>query len=151
MQAGALCVSAAMNFQGLLRNGIPDPEESQRFAKAHLPEVTALHGMHLWRPGESFLATGDRFLLGFVTWSIYDLQLLDDLAARIREGRLPADRLDLFDLDVIRTREDLEPYIPGLGARFFNPPALGIWSDGILQERLDGHKARQRILSMFAP
>jgi hypothetical protein len=136
-----------MNFQGLLRNGIFDPEKSQRFARDHLPEVVALHRMHLGQSGEPFIVTGERFLLGVVTWSIYNLQLLDELAVRIREGRFPADRLDL---DVIHTPENIEPYIPGLSARFFNPPDLGIWADGILRERLDGHKARQRLLSASA-
>jgi hypothetical protein len=135
-----------MTFQDLLRTGPAGPEESQLFAEQQFPEVAASKSMHLWQPGDPFIQSGERFLLGIVTWSNYDLQLLDQLADRVRSGQLSPGRLDLFNLAPMRKREDLEPYIPGLGARLNNPPALGIWIDGVLTERLDGHSARTRIL-----
>jgi hypothetical protein len=140
--------AAAVTFQDLMRKGPVHPERSQLFAEDNFPDVVRLHGMHLWRPGDPFVTVGERFLLGIVTWSNYDLQLLDELASRIQAGRLSPERLDLFNIAPIHKRQDLEPYIPGLSARFTNPPALEIWNDGVLREQLEGYLARKRLFEM---
>ena len=77
-----------MTFQNLLKIAPSDPEQQQRLAELRFPDVISAHGMRLWRPGDKYAKTGERYLLGVATYSLYDLQLLDELAARIREGNL---------------------------------------------------------------
>jgi hypothetical protein len=135
-----------MTFRELLSDRVSnDPSEQHRVARVRFPDVARAHGMRLWRPGDSYTTIGERYLLGVAVFSTYDLELLDELSVRINDGRLTPNRLDLFDIDNILRQEDLELYIPGLHG-FIQPPALGVWRDGIVQERSQGFHARQRLL-----
>ena len=91
---------------------------------------------------------GERYLLGVAArYSLRDLELMDELDARVRDGRLGGGSLDVFDMSQIPTMEDFEKYIPGI-APVSQSPVLGVWRDGVLVERMQGYVARSRLLSV---
>jgi hypothetical protein len=141
-----------MRFQDLLSSvESGSPAEQQHRAARQFPDEVRAHGMRLWRPGDSYNSTGVRILVGVAAgYSLYDLQLMDDLDLGIHRGRLSSVALDVFDMSAIETQHELEAYIPGI-TPVNQTPVLGIWTDGVLRERLQGFSAKQRLLSIIAP
>ena len=134
-----------MRFHDLLAQTEHSAEDQQRRASEWFPTVLASHGISLWRPGDPFPPIGVRYLLGVAArYSIPDLDLLDELDAKRRQGSLSAHR-DVFDTSLLQKMDEFEEYIPGI-APVVQTPVLGVWVDGILRERLQGLRARNRVL-----
>ena len=73
-------------------------------------------------------ADGERVLVGIATWSVYDLQLLDQLHATLAGGnRLTI--IDIFDVDACNSFDDFERYVPDIG-RVLRTPVVGVWRNG---------------------
>jgi hypothetical protein len=137
-----------MMFRDLLLGTSAKPEELQRLAAKRFPEEARGHGIRLWQPGDPYASVGRRYLLGVAAgYSLQDLQLMDELDLRLRDGWLGDAHLDVFDMSEMRAMEDFEKYIPGI-TPVYQSPILGIWKDGVLVERLRGSRARNRLLEV---
>jgi hypothetical protein len=134
-----------MKFTGLRRTDLTVAEENDR-AERLFPILVGESRLHLWNPGDS-VAPGRRLLVGAVTWSIYDLSLLDVLDDALAMGGGAVSRVDVFDLDRAG-RDALEVDIPGLG-NIATPPVAGLWEDGVLREKGWGWGAISLISAVF--
>jgi hypothetical protein len=132
-------IAPPARFLDLRRTGLQPRDENAR-ADLFFPQLVARSGMRLWRPGDG-IAPGRRLLLGVVTWSLYDLGLLDVLC-QLREGGRHADlAVDVFDLDRER---DFERFVPGLDP-VVQPPVAGFWEAGLLHAGASGYRARELV------
>jgi len=120
------------------------PGDQQLLRSELLPSVVANTRMSMWSPGESFPATGARILIGVVTWSLYDLDLLDTLD----QSTFDHDTVHVFDLDSCATQSDIENYIPGIG-KVCQTPVLGYWQDGQQLHREQGAAARDWLRNRY--
>ena len=136
-----------MRFQELLENSLTkNPEEQQSSARQRFAAEVRGHGMKLWQPGDPWTAVGERFLVGVAAaYSVHDLKLMDDIDAGVRSGHIVSSAVDIFDISNIGNMSEFEEYIPGM-TPVTQSPVLGIWVDGQLTERLQGFKAKQRLL-----
>ena len=132
-------------FRDLLgaNNHLP-PGEQQRLASQLLPAAVASTRMSMWSPGESFPTSGTRVLIGVVVWSMYDLDLLDDLDPEL----FGHDSVYVFDADSCKQMSDFEKYIPGIG-NVFQTPVVGLWQDGELLYCEQGAAARNWIRNRY--
>jgi hypothetical protein len=101
-----------------------------------------------WKPGAPITDRGTRVLVGVATWSGYDMRLLDviDEALGRQDGEAP--RVEVFNASYLPNQDVFEQYIPGLPP-VFHTPVVGVWRDGILQERAEGYNARELVARMF--
>ncbi len=131
-----------MTFHDLFR--VPtrgkDPFAPDRRGDLFPGVVAESRRLHLWEPGDPIPA-GDRLLVGVVTWSGYDMNLLDliDTAADA------PDRVDVFDIDA-RSAEPggIDRLIPGATA-WVTPPFAGLWRGGVLAESAYAATAQQLV------
>jgi len=114
-------------FASLL-SGAGDPGLQQASARAQLPSMLAAINLRLWSPSMPINADGERILIGVAAWSVYDLQLLDRLQAKLACLNRKT-IIDIFDVDACRSSDDLERYVPGIGP-MFQTPVVGVWRDG---------------------
>jgi len=95
-----------------------------------------VHGIHdLPSPPEK----GQRVLIGAAFYSLYDLELLDAITARLRE-RPHEERIEIFDVMSCKSQADFEACLPGIG-KVVKTPVVGIWIDGDLSEKASGNRA----------
>jgi hypothetical protein len=128
-------------FRSLLtsRSHLP-PGEQQRAAQHEFPAVVAKSHLHWWTLGEPAPQTGRRLLLFVATWSGIDMSILEALDYALEHGRITDIRVDVLDFEYVKTREEFEKYIPGVG-HIHHTPIFGYWIDGILTEKGCGHDA----------
>jgi hypothetical protein len=127
-------------FSRLLK-GPGTPGEQQAAASELLPSMLAQSKLRYWSPSMPFSLQGERLLIGVVTWSVYDLKLLDCLQEMFSHaGRTTV--IDIFDADGCHTQDDFADYIPGIG-RVQQTPAVGIWRDGEIVLSAWGFAGRQ--------
>jgi len=116
------------SFASLLP-GSGNPGLEQAAAREQLPSMLAVSDLRLWSPSMPISSTGERVLVGIVSWSVYDLQLLDRLQATMVRGERQA-VIDIFDADDCNEPDDFERFVPGIG-RAFHTPIVGVWHDGV--------------------
>ena len=110
---------------------------------------TLVHQSHMgvWRIGDAWPPAGEHVLwIGVATWSIYDMELVEVLEAKLSQdtGR---ERIYLFDFDTA-DEFDFEEHIPGIG-KIFHTPIVANWNRGVLEERLSGAKARDWVMQRY--
>ena len=106
--------------------------EQQAAIRRLLPERAAERGIHVWNPGDSIAAKGVRILFGVTEWNRKDLEFLDSLIEQRGDAYV-----EIFLFADCRSQEDIAVRIPGIGP-VLQPPALGVWRDGVLVERVHG-------------
>lgn len=113
---------------------------SERF-----PSVVRDHqNLRLWKPGMPFGTEGIRLLIGVVTWSGYDMLLLDMTVERMDQTRLPGMQVDVFDMDECDSEDRIREYVPGI-RKVAQPPVVGLWQLGHLRRSESGHSARELV------
>jgi hypothetical protein len=127
--------------------------QQKDYVRLRLPEMLSGSHLNLWRIGDPVSTLPKRVLLGFATWSLYDLKLLDALAERLERSHPGDERLDVFDVDAdidskVHLKRRFEKYIPGIGT-VLNTPAVGIWENGILKQKAKGVEARKLIVDRY--
>ena len=118
--------------------------EGQRLAEAQFPSLLEQSHMEMWQSGDALPPPGDQVIwLGVAVWSLYDMELLDVLEAKLVQEPLK-ERIWVFDTDSF-DRLDFEKLLPGIG-KIFHTPIVGSWNQGVLEERLSGAKAREWLI-----
>lgn len=108
--------------------------------------MLAAINLRLWSPSMPIRADGEWVLIGIATWSAYDLDLLDRLAAKLAGLKRNA-IIDIFDVDECKSMEDLERYVPGIG-RVFQTPVVGVWHDGTKVDSAWGAAGRKLLAEL---
>ena len=95
-----------------------------------------VHGIHnLPLPPEK----GQRILIGVAFYSVYDLELLDAITAKLRECPRE-EQIEIFDVMTCKSQADFEACLPGI-EKVVQTPVVGNWIDGDLNEKASGHRA----------
>ena len=110
--------------------------------------MLAKSNLHFWNLGDAIVSNGTRFLLGVVTWSLYDLRLLDALNLALSEGNR-TEHIDIFNLDSCQTKEEVLLFVPNLG-KMIHPPVVGVWRDGQQVQQNWGAAGRDILVETFA-
>jgi hypothetical protein len=105
-----------------------------------LPSLVAAGPFGLWRPDDPIPASGRRLLLGVATWSVHDMELLDELA-RVLQAGCQSIIVDVFNVVHCSSPADLERFTPGVG-KVFHTPVVGLWVDGELKATAAGKAGR---------
>jgi hypothetical protein len=128
----------------------PDiPDQAQQLAAELFPRVVAMSKMRLWRIGDPVSNVGSRILIGVAaSYSIPDLQLLDELNKRLSSASNISDQVDVFDVSDCKEMKDFENYIPGIG-NVYHTPVIGYWENGVLKESLSGFHARNWLVNRY--
>jgi hypothetical protein len=137
-------------FAGLLEAniGLP-PGEQQRLASERFASVAGKSHMKIWQPGETFPRNGVRLLIGVATYSVPELEMLDNLEAQLSRLRTGHEIVHLFNVLDCAKAEDFERYVPGIG-KVYQTPVLGLWEDGVLKERAQGKAARDLVTQRYS-
>jgi hypothetical protein len=130
-----------MNTFSSLLNGYDSPEEQQSSSKRMLPVRLGQSKLHAWLPGMAIFDQGERVLIGVATWSIYDLQLLDDVQIAMT-ARHSLAWVDVFDVDECQSNEVFDRYVPGISS-IFQTPVVGIWINGVMISSASGVAGRE--------
>lgn len=118
--------------------------ERQRLAQAQFPSLVEQSHMKMWRIGDTVPPPGNQVIwIGVATWSLYDMELLDVLEAKLQQTTLK-EGIWVFDIDTFDWLQ-FEKHLPGIG-KIFHPPIVGSWNQGVLEERLSGAKAREWLI-----
>lgn len=133
-------------FEDLLYYNVPwaAPEELDREFSFRLTKSN----LHLWNLGDPIVSEVTRILVGIVTWSVYELRLLDALNEAL-SGENRTERVDIFDLDLFPTQEKISAFVPNIG-RIIHPPIVGIWQDGKQILQASGPAGRDILIEKFA-
>jgi hypothetical protein len=118
----------------------PPDSRGQRFPDI----VSSSRRFHLFVRGQSIPTSGRVLIVGVVTWSGYDMKLLD------RIDSLPDDDLhiEVFDSDTFRTASEVETLIPGINV-YAQTPFVGYWVDGVLKDFAAGAFGRKLIANII--
>jgi|ERR1700733_10600791 len=127
--------------------------EQKDYVRLRLPEMLSGSHLNLWRIGDPVITLPRRVLLGIATWSLYDLKLLDSLAESLDLAHAGEERVDVFDVDEevdskVLLEHHFEKYIPGIG-KVFNTPFVGIWENGVLNQKGSGAEGRKLIADRY--
>ncbi len=137
------------NFVDLLLKASEHPVRAQQKAAELFPSLVVMSKMRLWRIGDSVPDVGSSILIGVAaSWSLYDLQLLDDLNKRLTSASELIDQVDVFDVSDCKEMKDFENYIPGID-NVYQTPVLGYWENGVLKESLSGFPARNWLVNHY--
>lgn len=146
-----------MRFEDLiqphvLRKGRDDfslPAKDQREAADCFPYLVARNGLRYWTTEEEVQVRGGSYLVvGVVTWSRRDMQLLDEMVARNTDDESKLDALLIFNAYSFQSVEELKRRIPGIG-EVYQTPVIGIWEHGQLIQTASGFAARQLLQERF--
>jgi hypothetical protein len=109
----------------------PDPAEIER----QFRECVRSSHLHLWAPGDPI---GEeirfRLLICIATWSLPDLELLDEVEAKLRSLAMQGKcgiRVDVFSFDSLTDVSQCSLYYPEF--QFSVTPVIGLWESGIHQ------------------
>lgn len=90
--------------------------------------------------------TGVKFLLGVCpSWNLYDLYLLDCINDSLQKKSFD-EVFEVVDLDDL-SRSEIEKIFGDIKPN--QPPILGIWKDGILQNSFGGWEAKNLLIEKF--
>jgi hypothetical protein len=112
-------------------NWIP-PQERQR--RDMIRQLCRRHGWTFLELPRSGSSSDDRLIVGVAMWSDYDVQFLEVLQ---RSSSSIGAALEVFDMDDVRTEEDLQQFIPG-GHLPLRTPVVAVIRRGGLTEQLEG-------------
>jgi hypothetical protein len=109
----------------------PDPAQIE----CQFQECVRSSHLHLWAPGDPI---GEdirlRLLICIATWSLPDLELLDEVEAKLRslikQGSCEV-RVDVFSYDSVTDVLQCPLYYPEF--QFITTPVVGLWEFGIHQ------------------
>jgi hypothetical protein len=136
-------------FVDLLLKTFDIHDQAQLLAAELFPRVVAMSKMRLWRIGDSISTVESRILIGVAaSYSIPDLQLLDEINKRLSGESIISDRVDVFDISSCKEMKDFENYIPGIG-NVYQTPIIGYWENGVLKESLSGFHARNWLVNRY--
>jgi hypothetical protein len=82
-------------------------------------------------------------LIGVVTWSAYDMKLLDAVS-RVLQRPPSGLTVEVFNVADCSSPEAFDRYVPGTG-RVFQTPVVGLWSDGQLVDKATGRTGRELV------
>jgi hypothetical protein len=92
---------------------------------------------------------GSRILIRVAaSYSIPDLQLLDEINKRLSGASNISDQVDIFDVSGCKEMKDSENYIPGIG-NIYATPIIGYWENGVLKKSLSGFHARNWLVNRY--
>ena len=112
------------------------------------PRLVEDSALHLCRPADPIRSDGRRILLGVTPSSPYDMRLLDILDDAARAGRLCGYRVDVFDCFAVKSADEVERNIPGIGGAW-QTPLIGGWEDGMQVVANWGQHARDALLRYY--
>jgi hypothetical protein len=136
-------------FADLLLKTSGNPGQAQQLAAELFPRLVATSKMKLWRTGDPFSNVGSRILIGIAaSYSIPDLQLLDEINNRLGGASNISEQVDVFDVSDCKEMKDFENYIPGIG-NVYATPVIGYWENGVLKESLSGFRARNWLVNRY--
>src|SRR5262245_53753627 len=96
-------------FVDLLLKTSDIPDQAQQLAAELFPRVVAMGKMRLWRIGDTIPNVGSRILIGVAaSYSVQDLQLLDDINERLASASNISDQVDVFDVSDCKEMKDFE-------------------------------------------
>lgn len=124
------------------------PGEAQDLARRLLPDRVQESSLGWWTPGQPRPDDDRVLLVGVAVWSGYDLNLLEHLNAAVASGSRPDVRVYVFDTDSVRSAEDFERIVPGIGS-VHHTPVVGFWMHGELVEKACGYHGRQIVARVF--
>ena len=136
------------SFSNLLL-GRPDlgHVERQRASEAEFPSLIEKSHMRMWRLGEESPPAGEQVIwIGVGTFSVYDMELLDKLEAKL--SRETVKELIYVSDTVAFPEFNFEERLPGIG-RVFDVPIVGYWKEGVLEVKLSSAKARDWLMERF--
>ncbi len=141
---------AMMRFRDILDYHHADSSaQAQARADAQFSSVAMSNGLGVWKPGDPIPRSGRRLLIGVATYSLSDLELLDELSRL--DSHLAV--IDVFNSRDVRSSVSFEDYIPGIGA-VYQTPVVGLWENGALVAKATGKSARdlaRRYVSLNSP
>jgi hypothetical protein len=136
-------------FVDLLLKTSGMPDQRQQLAAELFPRLVAMSKMKLWHTGDPVSNVGSRILIGIAaSYSIPDLQLLDEINKRLSGASNMSDQVDVFDVSGCKEMKDFENYIPGIG-NVYATPIIGYWENGVLKESLSGFHARNWLVNRY--
>lgn len=135
--------SNAMGFADLIqpmclvkgRDDFSAPEVMQRRNAEQISELLANAGFESWSPIDGAMLTPGfagfalRIVIGYVTWSEYDLRFLDQMQEYLPRVKSANGAVELFCANNFLSLKPFEERIPGLG-QVFQTPVVGVWRFG---------------------
>jgi hypothetical protein len=76
------------------------------------------------------------------------MQLLDALQEKLTQIPPRDERIEVFDVDSFTSMADFDKFIPGIGP-VYHTPAVGVWHNGVFEEKASGVTARELIYTRF--
>src|SRR4030095_4310183 len=116
-----------MRFIDLLKtNSDLSPAKQQQRAADNFSSVVENSHMKVWRPGEELSTHGRQLWIAVASYSIPDLEVLDNLEAKLAGGSTVEEIIHLFDLSTDPDFRDFENIVPGIG-QVYQTPVIGLW------------------------
>jgi hypothetical protein len=113
------------------------PADAQRKARQDFPARVSQSRLKQRSPGQSIPGTGRHFILGVATYSVAELELLDNLEDFLVKAEPGAIDVQVFDVLACKTMGDFAAFIPGIDA-VYRTPVIGVISDGKLIDQATG-------------
>lgn len=124
------------------------PGDQAGYVAMRLEEVLENSPVSIWRRGD-LIPHADRWThVGIAPYSLPDLELLDALLDALRQISSRAELVQVFDVLACTEMNDLNDFIPGIG-KVYQTPAIGVWTSGVLIEKVSGAAARKLIKSRY--
>jgi hypothetical protein len=123
-------------------------DSSHDYAMTEFPNVVRQSNLDLWNLGDFVKSKGIRYLLGVVTWSLYDLRLLDALDEVFSQPSRD-EKIDVLNLDLCKSQNEIQFYIPDIG-NVLHPPVVGVWQDGKQIKQASGYYGRMILVEAFS-
>jgi hypothetical protein len=121
-------------------------QQSSRSPELHMEfdaqfwRVLDAAGLVRWRKGDPMAASPQRLLIGLASYSVPEVELAQRLIDRLETGPLPV-CVELFNVLDVKDMSDFQNYVPGMGS-VYQTPVVGLWSDGLLADAVQGSDAR---------
>jgi hypothetical protein len=122
----------------------------QESARSRFWDEIGRLGIKRWRPGEPFVTTGTRILLGVgPAYSRPDLALVESIVKRLKENPQSDLTIELFDILDVPDMRSMGDFVPGIG-NVYHTPVIGVWRNGTLEEKGSGHIATKIAVRVFS-
>jgi hypothetical protein len=125
-------------FSSLLkyRKGKP-PADAQAKAHEEFAGKVSQSRLKLRSPDKAIPDTGRHFIIGVATYSIPELELLDNLEDSLGTAVREVSDVQVFDVLDCKTMTDFGRFIPGVSS-VFRTPVIGVIIDGRLVDQATG-------------
>jgi len=124
------------------------PALQQKMEAEEFVSLLKVSRLHLWQPGDPIFASGRRILLGVMSASRYDLQLLDILNKAIQDGITGTDHFDVFNFPYVSSLEEALQYIPDISPPGLTP-MVSRWENGVYIGTKYSSPARDELLKGY--